>query len=94
MAPKWIRLQSGEELIARIVDGLGAVTLKDALMIGFRPPRQPDEPPSLTLEVAFPFAKDPREVTLPQGAVLWAIDVNDQLAAAYVQRTSGLILPS
>ena len=94
MNPQWIRLKSGEEIIARVVDGLGCLTFKDALMIGFKPPRQPDEPPVLILEVAFPFAKDPREVVIPRDAIYWAIDANEQLAAAYVQRTSGLILPS
>jgi hypothetical protein len=88
---KVARLNSGEYIICKMSDNPdGTVTLFEAL--GFQMvPSGDSTKQGLAFYVAFPFAADPKNVTLPQSAVLYSMEPNAQIESAFVEKTSGLI---
>lgn len=91
---KVARLNSGEYLIAKLSENTdGTVTLFDALAFQMVPSGDPTKP-GLAFYIAFPFAEDPKAVTLPKNAIHYSMAPNSQLESAFVEKTSGLITPT
>lgn len=90
---KVARLNSGEYVIAKLSTNTdGTVTLFDALAFQVVPTGDPSKP-GLAFFVAFPFAEDPKVVTLPKDAIHYSMAPNSQIEAAFREKTSGLITP-
>ena len=90
---KVVRLNSGEYIIAKLSENSdGTVTFFDALAFQVVPTGDPTKP-GLGFFVAFPFAEDPKVVTLPKDAVHYSMAPNSQIDAAFREKTSGLITP-
>jgi hypothetical protein len=91
---KVARLSSGEYIICKMSENQdGTVTLLESL--GFQMvPSGDSSKQGLAFYVAFPFAEDPANVTLPQSAVLYSMQPNAQIQSAFIEKTSGLVTPS
>lgn len=91
---KVARLNSGEYIIAKFSENVdGTVTLFEALQFQVVPTGDPGKP-GLAFFPAFPFAEDPKTVTLPKDAIHYSMAPNAQIEAAFRERTSGLITPN
>lgn len=91
---KVARLNSGEYIIGRLSENQdGTVTVFDALAFQVVPSGDPGKP-GLAFYVAFPFAEDPKNVTLPKEAIHYSMAPNAQIEAAFIEKTSGLITPA
>lgn len=90
---KVVRLSSGEYVICRLSENTdGTTTLFDALAFQMVPSGDPSTP-GLAFFVAFPFAEDPKNVTLPQSAIHYSMPPNSQIEGIFREKTSGLITP-
>ena len=88
------RLNSGEYIIAKISENTdGTVTLFEALQFQVVPTGDPNKP-GLGFFAAFPFAEDPKTVTISKDAIHYSMAPNAQIEAAWRERTSGLITPN
>jgi hypothetical protein len=91
---KVVRLNSGEYLICKLSENQdGTVTLFEALAFQVVPSGEPNKP-GLMFYVAFPFAEDPKSVTLPKEVVHYSMTPNAQIESVFREKTSGLITPS
>ncbi len=91
---KMVLLRTGENIICSYIENSdGSSTFIDALAFQLAPTAEDPSKPGLVFGMAFPFAKDPANVTLPKEMILYAMDPNDQIADAHQARTSKLIIP-
>jgi hypothetical protein len=91
---KVVRLNSGEYLVCKLSQNSdGTVTLFEALAFQVVPSGDPSKP-GLAFFVAFPFAEDPKSVTLPSDAIHYAMNPNTQIESLFREKTSGIITPS
>lgn len=88
------RLNSGEYIISKFTENTdGTVTLFDALAFHVVPSGDPNKP-GLAFFPAFPFAEDPKSVTLPKDSIHYSMAPNAQIEGVFREKTSGLITPS
>lgn len=88
---KVARLTSGEYIICKMAENPdGTVTLFEALAFQMVPSGDPSKP-GLAFYVAFPFAEDPKNVTLPKDAIHYSMAPNSQIESVFIEKTSGII---
>ena len=91
---KIVRLNSGEYVVCKLsTNSDGTVTLFEALAFQVVPSGDPSKP-GLAFFMAFPFAEDPKNVTLPSSAIHYAMTPNAQIESVFREKTSGIITPT
>lgn len=83
---KYIKMTGGEDVIAKITKNSdGTVTLLDSIRLVMQPNM------TVAFIPMFMFAKDEKNVTLPESAIRYTLDPSEDLKAEFLKKTSGLI---